>query len=874
MSVSNIPPVHEKQWQDPQDVRRNKVSDIAQKILKRSPAGVTKALSKITRVSKTGTTLIISTMGELCFRIGQKIRSFFNTIFSRTIYIEKGKFLRGKIKIDSSRFFWHLNCALLRDAMEAATTSEQKQQIRFLAAQYLSKSAPIRLKLIKLINRKLTKDFQAIDTLSFSYHRGSLSLFTKIFEKFNKDLPLGNKSPFIPTDTDQFEHLFPLKFTVIDPKNFEEMRAIFESHFQKGDRPWKIDLEKPLLFDLTQLLKGDLKNEKEFITKYEEFKKNLDSYIDSLSKELISNNPALRKHKGEVKNFIKKSITSVCRVQWGEISGIKVLPLFSKLQGTKLLKRNQHLMEFIEETGILMGAVHMRRHAPEAYGIDEDIRYAVPVIPREKTTEEIQEKPTKSEFKNLSLFTRLTTLFSTADEIAKSKIEEIGQSEKVKILSTKPHIVLLGKATMDLLNGLMEEITEEKWNRLYQDPVRGPVLHASLFKIRNFLATAELSTENYAKFAQEIELAHCEIATLLELFLPFEEGSFEETCKEKLGASLAPTELVSFFRAGLGKTSVNICAGINEAVLRQKPDAQRVYSTGFYYEQAALSGSQNFDEIIENPDAPKVDLHFGQSNPGIEVTADTTEYKRRDIAADVRQLLEKDKAAEHLTVGVDCTIDSLYSSDIRNLLEEFKDKIQEGRLNFIFFRSGQKLDQMGMDCYYGAPFYMVNNAGEQWKNFDTLLNHPVHQADILSQQWFCLSTKYAADSLEKYRQLIFDNTRYVLDRIPENLRPGKKNKQQIRINTIANDIKATFLDLKVTGPSHQGRSAVFLGMLYQMFEEKGIKLFTRGSFGFYHINSTVFQVNAIKEASTTRINPGLNPEENDALLEYLEVLAQ
>ncbi len=698
---------------------------------------------------------------------------------------------------------------------------------------------------------------------------GSRSLFTKIFEKFNNSLPLANKSPFIPTDTEDLEHLFPLKFTVINPNKSEEMKSMLETHFQRGDRPWKIDLEKPFLFDLTNLLKGDLKNEKGFITKYEEFKKNLDSYIDSLSNELITNNPKLRKHKGEIKNFIKKNITSVCRVRWGEITGIKLLPLFSRLQGTKLLKANHQLNAFISETGIPMGAVHMRRYIPEMYGIDEDIRYAVPVIPREPPTEKVpQENIKKSEFKNLSLFTRLTTLFSTADE------REKWQSEKVKILSTKPHIVVLGKATMDLLNGLMDEISEEKWDTLYQDPVRGPVLHASLFKIRNFLATAELSTGKYAQFAQEIELAHCEIATLLELFRPFEEGSFEETCKEQLGESLAPNELSPLFQAGLGKTSVNICAGINEAVLRQKPDAQRIYSTGFYYEQAALSGSQNFDELLENPDAKKVDLYFGQSNPGIEVTEDTTKYKRRDIAADVHRLLDEDRAAQHLTVGVDATIDHLYSTNIRELLEEFKEEIQEGRLNFIFFRSGQKLDQMGMDCYYGAPFYIVNNGEEQWKNFDTLSKHPVHQADILSQQWFSLSTKYAADSLEKYRQLIFDNTRYVLDRIPENLKPGKKNKQQIRINTIDKDIDATFLDLKVTGPFHYGRSAVFLGMLYQMFQEKGIKLFTRGSFGFYHINSAVFEVNAIKEASTTRINPGLNPEENDALLEYLKVLAQ
>ena len=91
-------------------------------------------------------------------------------------------------------------------------------------------------------------------------------------------------------------------------------------------------------------------------------------------------------------------------------------------------------------------------------------------------------------------------------------------------------------------------------------------------------------------------------------------------------------------------------------------------------------------------------------------------------------------------------------------------------MNFILFRSVQKLDMFGMDNYYGAPYVIVNNGDHKWDSFNSLLDCRALETDLLSNQWFCLSNEFTFIELEQYRYLIFQNTKEILQDIPLELR--------------------------------------------------------------------------------------------------------
>lgn len=75
------------------------------------------------------------------------------------------------------------------------------------------------------------------------------------------------------------------------------------------------------------------------------------------------------------------------------------------------------------------------------------------------------------------------------------------------------------------------------------------------------------------------------------------------------------------------------------------------------------------------------------------------QYEVGDIIGEVEALLAAKPETERLTIAVDETIDYVRSEQVTRLLERFSKEIKEGKLNFVFFRSGQKFDMLGIDNY-------------------------------------------------------------------------------------------------------------------------------------------------------------------------------
>lgn len=816
------------------------------------------------RVSKRSTALLLlsatlSIIKEVTRIIIRKIIDL-AIIILKKIILSKNRLIESKHITESVNAQWLTNLALMREAAEnPALTPAQKQQIQFLATNYLHKIAPIHTKTMRLLFHKTASLFQAsgLERSDDYYHRTSLEKQIEFGAKFNRQLALGDQSPLFSTDTIDLEHLFSLKFEVIQQHSDLDLIAnnLLNHYVQNPTTALNNNLQKPFLVDLTSILgnKIEIKSKEDeaaFIKEYATFKKSLYAKIEEGINALVIRHPALGKHKSKLRTLVKRNMTCICRLQTENTTGIKVLPLFQNIKGTRVLKVHHDFAEFIKATGIGIGGVNLQRKLVNALEEYPDVKYAVKSSPKQKSALYYQDL---NNFTSRSTYQRLLGLFGSVSPL----------------LQTKPHIHLLGKATMDLLNGILSKVPDEKWHAV--DPLLSPIIQASLYRIHENLAMAELHLNDYKDFAQHIELIHAEIATILEIMQPYKKGDFEEIFSQA-SETMVPVELRNNIKSGLGKTSVNVFSAINAALHQSNPHFNRVYSKGFYFEQAAFVGySNSFDEALQSD--KKIDLYCGQFNPNIEIDSDFTHYERRDIAQDLRDIVAKGLAAKQLTIAIDFTIDDYQSENVKNLLEEFKKEIKEGKFNFIFFRSGQKLDILGMDNYYGAPFLIINNGESHWNAFDSILRKEAHQTDILSEQWFCLSNEFMRDGLGGYRRLIFENTRKILDNIPQPLKPAQEKKQLVHVNTASDNMRAAFIDIKVLGANHRWRSKVLLGKFYQKMLEMGIKVQTRATFGLYHVNAIPIATNAVAESSSIRLHPSLDQEENKAFIEYFNELA-
>lgn len=780
--------------------------------------------------------------GSILKLLGQSVVNGACKIFHIKRKPSPDRLLTGTKPVTPSQLSWHLNLGLMRHAFQSAKNLNEQNQVRFLAANYLQKAAPIHLELLKPFSPKFEQFFQISPFSNNFYHR--LSSNETLNSPVNQEFAFGKKSPLVLTDTANCGHLFPLKFQVLDAQDSaislaEELSKVLTSHFSKAS--FSTPLAASFLFDQSLEFKdiirtyGTKEKEKEFKVHFERFKKKVNKAVDLTVEKCLASNPHLKKK--ALKKFVEGNITSICRVQTEKLSGIKLLPLFPKAD-------HKLFLDFIDSTGLYAGFINLNRVMRDAFSIRKDIQYA-------------GKGPTAVYFKDkldlteLALFKRLTQKFDLPD--------------------TKPHVAVLGKSTLKLVSGLLQSINRTQWEEINHNPVKHEILQTSLFKIREQLALAEIWRNDYAKFAQAIELVHAEISTVLEVLSPFKAEDFPSIYLNRL--QKIPETLRPFLKAGLCKTGMSVFTGVNAALASLQDNPVRVYSKGCYYELAEFLGyNQTSESVLNDPTVKRVDFYGCQPNPGIEIDSKHTHYALHDAAGDIRKILKEKPDTEHLTVGVDCTIDYFNSQKVYDLLAEFENEIISGKLNFIFFRSGQKFDMLGMDNYYGSPFYMVNNGSSHWKAFDVLMHDEVYKADSLSTQWFCLVNEYASEYLDNYRRLIFQNTREILKNVPEVLKPGAKKNQRIRVNTIDEKIDSCFIDIKLTGRFHRLRGYAILAHFYKKCLEMGIKSHSRASFGFFHPNSTIFLFNAHRDSSTVRINPGLNQDENAVIIDYLKDL--
>ena len=264
----------------------------------------------------------------------------------------------------------------------------------------------------------------------------------------------------------------------------------------------------------------------------------------------------------------------------------------------------------------------------------------------------------------------------------------------------------------------------------------------------------------------------------------------------------------------------------------------------------------------------QVDLILAQFNPVLRrIDFEITEYRVEKVVETLHKVLSFDRE-KPLTLALDCTLDFIDSPRVSHLLNEFQKEIKMGSLNIICYRSGLKFDLFGMDNYCGAPFFMIHNQETKWAHFDLILNDPGLQTDRLSLNWFCLAYKCAADQLELYRKQIFDNTRALLNKVPQRLLHDQSS--NYRIIPVEEGADLAFLDIKIFGPLHAIRGGLLAGgSLYLKCMEGGHPIFYRPSLGLYHPN---FSMIFCDNFTTIRLTLGLDPAQIDVLAKTFELI--
>ncbi len=784
---------------------------------------------------------------------------------------------------------WELNFALLCSAYQRTDNKETKETIRFLMTNYLQKAAYLNAATRSPLQEAYMQAYENMLqlgqlTLGGQYHRGAFreNSTADLLELVNR-IGSSNETSMdiIALDTIEIQDLYKLGFIVApDLSKPDEIVDILVEQFEKNLAQFPNEhFQFPILIDITQQMDQSLITDKDpdKIRKYEEKTEEAKLALKQIFKQASDRIKVKYSNRADIQtnvhDYLIINTAIVSRAEVTNRAGILFLNLiyddlgfehekwlgkFSAMNARGDLIREK-VQGFVAHTGTALGAINFRKAAAELFtdvssianlGEGKMVDYAPPG----KTDVVLYDKPGKI---------LESQLFSTLMKMADGKFENVGPAQ-----------TLLVKATVQMMITLLCEIPEEMWTAKQSDPIIRELTQNAMFRLSQHLATAITFRGDFRKFSQAIDRAHAEMTVLLTLYKPFEAGTFEKQYRAfiqpLLPKSMEPTTV------GLAKSAMNIFAGVNAAVMQNSPSAVRICGAHSYYEEMELVGeTKTLDQALEDPNIEKIDLYVGEFHHNIDIDAKHNHYQKGTIAADIRAIFAKKPKTDALTVAIDATIDFTRSEDLKALFKEFEKEIKEGRLNIVVFRSGQKFDMLGLDNYYGAPFYIVNNGDKKWESFNKIKTDKVFQTDELSHQFFAWMAETGFEIVDEYKQLLFENTRRILEVVPERLKP--QSGREISISSFENGVLSPFfeitIDIKPTAQMKKPQEDTEWerDVMRRKLQEVALKtfidherlIFERGSFGFHHPNITWID-------PKFRINPGLDPSDLPLYEEFFQ----
>ncbi len=791
---------------------------------------------------------------------------------------------------------WKMNFGLLYSAYQRTQNEDTKETIRFLMANYLTKAAFLNESTGINISEQCTRDYEkmlqlGMFTMGGVYHRTADTVIP-ILQILELEGMIGSPQEkavdLIPMDTKEVQGLYNIGFvTTPDITKPEEIVEILVSQFEahigqfdhhnpnEDDNPNHIKfpvMEFPVLLDITEQIGQSLitQGDPQKIQEYEDKQQVVRAQVNEIVRKaatIVKNKYSDRQDiQDKAEDYIKTNLAVVSRTQVNDHVAVMGLHknMFNdtdfnesaeQFENPLYVKRHAFLAEKVKEwaghAAIGVGAVNLRRviadihtdpsHIPRI-GRGQAVNYTVPG----RTDVMVYSEP--HNITSTNTFKMLTRLAETPDP-------NIGEGQ-----------VVLAKATVKMMKTLMDKITKEEWIEKQSDLAVRELTQTAVFRIQQHLGAAVHHAHDLRQFGQAIDRTHAELTTLLALYSPFDIDSFDENyakfIKPNLPDAMKPTLV------GLGKSAMNVFAGINAAVLRKSPHPIRVCGAHSYYEEAMLVGAnRTLKEVLENPDIKKVDLYVTEFYHNIDIDPNHTNYQKGTVIQDIKSIFTQKPDTNQLTVVIDGTIDFAQSDDIKAVFKEFEQEIKDGKLNIAVIRSGQKFDMLGFDNYFGSPFYMVNNGDEKWNEFNKIKTEEAFRTDELSQQFFTWMAETGPEIIDQYKKQIFANARAILDMVPAKLQPGEG--KEVCVCNFEEGVKTVLLDIKIDLADEVQKDELrrwAQQRFMELFVENDKLVYRRGSFGFAHANITWID-------PKMRINPGLNSEENKLYQQFFNELA-
>ncbi len=707
--------------------------------------------------------------------------------------------------IPLSHYSWHLNHLLLSQI--PTSSEEDKELVHFLEKRWLAKTAGFYSLIVNWVAPSFGISFQVHPESTSSYARNPWNKFSQTYKNrmnaWKYFLPHPQTFPLILTRPFDLQSYLP---TLLEVAKEETVRTTLD----------KLSLLTPppgskILIDLTHAFPSEVLGREGWLRAWKD-------YQATFSKAC------------EERHLNKSDFICIQRVQQAGVGGVRLLP-FDEYSSDRRELDHQYLLEWISTLGLTANRIELDRYSRRA-----PIKQMQNVIP--------------ISVKSLS-----------KDEFAAS-LHSFEEN-----LPQHPQKSLMLQGTLQVLKGLLSNLSEDKWDEIIHCPTRSGIAHLSFSRIHEELSVLSRVQEKISFFdmATYLEQVHASLSSLLQIFLPFTFEDFPAIYQSVLPS--IPESLQPLTSCAVHSSGMTSISGIFAALKKTLGTSPRVlYGENSYFE--CINSSKWFSNTTPigeatDKDWKEVDLILAQFNPALKrIDLQTTEYKVEQIATVLHRTFDarKDKP---LTLAIDCTLDYIDSPRIGKLLDEFQEMIQSGMLNIVCYRSGIKFDLFGMDNYSGAPLYMIHNKDPRWAPFDSLLTDPALLTDQLSLNWFCLAYKSAFKELELYRKQVFHNTRQLLRKVPERLLCNES--ANYRIMPIEDAADPAFLDIKVKGPLHQLRGATFVaGTLSVKCLEEKLPIFYRPSLGFYHPNLSVLFT---ENVTTIRLTLGLDPDQVDLLAE-------
>jgi hypothetical protein len=238
------------------------------------------------------------------------------------------------------------------------------------------------------------------------------------------------------------------------------------------------------------------------------------------------------------------------------------------------------------------------------------------------------------------------------------------------------------------------------------------------------------------------------------------------------------------------------------------------------------------DALDKVKEQNKIDVVFVDLHGSIDVLSPF--IASHDVAKVIDRMLDSGKAQKPLTIAIDITIGKINDKEIAAIINKYQDKINDGILNIVCYRSVQKLDQLGSDKLSGGYLLVYSKDPSDFLEKFTKAASERGEIDPINKQGLAHLYKYCASGLDEYRSAMFENAKCLYEGINAAYKhpDAKASGHDFYVKESRDDQSYCILV--------QCKDKELFKQFLEVLKSRGFPIVKRGSFGFQHMTYSDF----------------------------------